>query len=309
MKSIPAIFFPAKALIVDNDPNVLRLLVNELDNKNVNFLVAPDASKAQKVLTTHIEQAPNLANILIESFQDDLYDSNTSIVKFNISKLLSVFENYHSYNFIAVIISDHFMPGESGLEFFKRLRNTYYKKILLTAKVSDKKVVEAFNWGVINKYADKAEANLIDKLNLKIKELLLEYFLDVSKNIHFISKKFDVLFDNHFIDLFNKIIKQHNISRFCIIDKSGSFLMISEENVKYVLVIKTDEEIEELIEYCLDVMPEQYLQLLKSHKLIPFFGVGIEPRTYAQLNWDKYLLPSAKLSGTKNYYWGFKRED
>ena len=55
MKSIPAIFFPVKALIVDDDPNVLKLLANELDNKNVNYLVASNAAEAQEILNKNID--------------------------------------------------------------------------------------------------------------------------------------------------------------------------------------------------------------------------------------------------------------
>ena len=303
MKAIPAIFFPSQILLVDDDPNVIEILKQQLDNNKIKILTALNANEALNEFNINNVNTPELADIITDSFQDDLYNDNTSIVKFDISKLLNEFENYSKYSFISVIISDQNMPGESGLELFKRLKNSLCKKILLTGQITDRKVIEAFNWGIINRYAEKEDQNLILTLNKYIEELTYEYFLNISTNIHLTNTQFSILFEPAFIELFNEIIKEFNIIRFCLIDRSGSFLMIDNSNCRYVMAISTDDDIEEIMES--DTIPAKHLLDLKNRNVIPFFGIGINSTMCAIKNWEEYLFPAKCINAKKRYFWSF----
>ena len=303
MKAVPAIFFPSTAIIIDDNNTVIDFLKENLDKTNVNILYAQNTQEAQNLISVSNSEIPNLESILVESFQDDLYDNNSSIVKFDISKLLNLFYNHEQYKFISIVISDHIMPGESGLEFFKKIRTLRCKKILITGQVTYDKVVEAFNWSIIDRYVMKNDINIINTLNLYIKELLFDYFLNISKNIHLTNTGFNLLEDNEFIQTFTKIINDYSISSFCVIDKSCSFILVDRFNKKYVLIMRHDNDLEEFLQIYCNRLPENYINSIKSRELIPFLGINADNDSFNAKSIHRLFFKANRLSEHQNYYW------
>jgi len=85
---------------------------------------------------------------------------------------------------IAVIICDHIMPGENGIDFLIRLnknkliKNT--KRILLTGLATHEDTIRAINEAQIDIYMDKPWES--EKLVNTVKILLTKYFLASGKD-------------------------------------------------------------------------------------------------------------------------------
>ncbi len=80
---------------------------------------------------------------------------------------------------LALIISDHMMPGETGVELLSAIttdrRFTHTRKMLLTGLATHKDTIEAINSGHIHYYVEKPWQ--ADKLLSIAKRLLTQYVL------------------------------------------------------------------------------------------------------------------------------------
>ena len=80
---------------------------------------------------------------------------------------------------VALIISDHVMPGKSGIELLIEIQNDNRfigtKKILLTGLASQKDTINAINHAKIDNYLEKVWNK--EKLVQMAKELLTEYIV------------------------------------------------------------------------------------------------------------------------------------
>lgn len=81
---------------------------------------------------------------------------------------------------LALVVCDHIMPGENGVDFLARLamdkRFPYMKKILLTGQATQKDTIDAINKARIDNYFEKpwGAASLLDTC----RTLLSEYLFD-----------------------------------------------------------------------------------------------------------------------------------
>ncbi len=84
-------------------------------------------------------------------------------------------------NHVAVIISDHIMPGKNGVEFLTEIHNdgrfSNTKKMLLTGQATHQDTIAAINYAHIEKYLEKPwkSEQLIDD----VKILLTQFIFDV----------------------------------------------------------------------------------------------------------------------------------
>lgn len=86
----------------------------------------------------------------------------------------------------ALIICDHIMPGETGVQFLKRLveDETYRptKRLLLTGLATHEDTIQAINLAKINCYIEKPWDE--ESLLKKVKKLLTEYVLESGLDYH-----------------------------------------------------------------------------------------------------------------------------
>ncbi|MBX2840732.1 MAG: response regulator [Flammeovirgaceae bacterium] len=90
-------------------------------------------------------------------------------------------------NFVAMIISDHVMPGKSGVEFLSdvnkddRFPNT--QKILLTGLATHQDTIAAINSASINQYLEKPwnKEELIKSVKKLLTQFILKTGLDYQK--------------------------------------------------------------------------------------------------------------------------------
>lgn len=87
-------------------------------------------------------------------------------------------------DFIALIISDHIMPGKTGVEFLIEIANDgrfgLTKKMMLTGQATHQDTITAINQANIEKYLEKPWKS--DEIVNAVKVLLTQYILDSGIN-------------------------------------------------------------------------------------------------------------------------------
>ncbi|HBH47827.1 MAG TPA: hypothetical protein DDX98_04270 [Bacteroidales bacterium] len=136
-----------------------------------------------------------------------IYVDDQREVLSTLSKDLEVFEKYFSVEecesadealelvneldasggLIALIISDHIMPGKSGVDFLIEINNDgrfgQTKKMLLTGQATHQDTITAINQANIEKYIEKPwkSEELIDSVKILLTEYILNAGIDYEK--------------------------------------------------------------------------------------------------------------------------------
>lgn len=101
----------------------------------------------------------------------------------------------------AVVVSDHVMPGMTGVEFFAKLKEdarfSTVRKILLTGQATHTDTIDAINHAGIDNYIEKpwkAEA-LLDKVAVLLTKYIIRAGLDYQPYVKVLDKQtlFDLL--------------------------------------------------------------------------------------------------------------------
>jgi PAS domain S-box-containing protein len=161
----------------------------------------------------------------LKVFYESLKDYFDILILSSTAEAETVLENKP----VKVIVTDQFMPDETGIDFIKRINSTYpeIKKIILTAYASQENAVEAINVAGVYKYLTKPWKRDAVKewLDMAIREydfetekrqllselkIINKQLLDANTNLEINEKKFRTIFnqsnDSSFI-----LDKQRNI--------------------------------------------------------------------------------------------------
>ncbi len=97
------------------------------------------------------------------------------------SEALEVIDDIESDgDFLAVLISDHIMPGKTGVEFLIEVNNDgrfgLTKKMMLTGQATHQDTITAINQANIEKYLEKPWKS--SEIVESVKVLLTQYILD-----------------------------------------------------------------------------------------------------------------------------------
>jgi CheY-like chemotaxis protein len=150
--------------------------------------------------------------------------------------------NPNRFEQISILVVDQVMPGLKGLDLCRQLGQTNIQKILLTGKVTDADAIDAFNDKLINKYIAKHSPDLMEKLTLAIEELMLAYFINLSRTtLLTLSKNPEYAFLNNedFIKFFHDFIKENHIVEYYLCD-AHSFMFLDKDANPSWLSIKTE---------------------------------------------------------------------
>lgn len=85
---------------------------------------------------------------------------------------------------VALLICDHIMPGENGVDFLSRInsdeRFSLTRKMLLTGLATHKDTIEAINRARIDHYIEKPwkKEDLLDSVKVQITQFILQSDLD-----------------------------------------------------------------------------------------------------------------------------------
>lgn len=309
---IPFCFHPTKTVVVDDDPGLSKWLAVQLANLGTSeFFTSPDkALKAMRqykpdFFTKHV-------TLTHETFDIRHHDKRS--LEVDLTKIHEEIHNLKHFDQIAVIIVDYAMPGMTGLEFCKEIRDLPMKKMLLTGEADHTIAVGAFNDGLIDRFILKSDQNLMKIIEQNVFELQFAYFQDLSRLI-FDSlaprdKKFtNCLSDEKFAHYFVETLKKRKVKEFYLWDHYVNFLFKDESGQISWMMIRDDASVKDTILSAEQAYKEQptdegakILELIRTHKKLPFFYPYYN-ETWSLEDWKPYLQTVKSVEGSRGPYY------
>lgn len=229
------------------------------------------------------------------------------------------------YNEVSLVIVDYAMIAMNGVEFCEKIKGFKVPKIMLTAEASEVIATEAFNKGLIQAYIKKSEQELPTMLSQKVAELQKQYFLDHSREVIGLLANKDHLpiskcfFDHQFADFFYGLLEQHNIVEFYLYSTPGNFLLVDAKGNMSWLVVGTDQELDEEMDWaidqyedCEDPSAKYLIDEIKRKERILFFPVFHEGQSHLPFSeWHKIAktCQQVTLENGNRYYYALFSDD
>jgi CheY-like chemotaxis protein len=271
INELPLYFHPTEIVLVDDDINYSKNLEVFLLDNNMPIQVFNDPKKALSFL----KNKP-LINFSDKSVQiKDEYVEKTTL-DIDLSQVHQEIYNKHRFNEISVIIVDFAMPGLNGKELVEQLKQTPMKKILLTGEEGYETAVKMFNAGLIDRFFQKSDEGLFEKLSQEIAALKVQFFEQLSHSVLLaLSKKSSAIpfNDPAVIKFFFETLKQNEIVEYYAVEESGSYLLMNKAGVASLLIVKSTEDMQVLYEIAEGEKnaPKEILEDLKNKKKLTYF--------------------------------------
>ena len=306
MNALPLFYFPSSCIWVDDDSLFLEAIKVGLGQT---MTIVPFQQPEKAIEFVHQYQSPLAKYHFIKSNQSDethgMLDS--APMNFDVTTIAKLAEDPDRHHEISIVGIDYNMPIMDGFELATHLKELPAAKIMLTGNTQERKVIEGFNSGLINRFVEKAAVDMLSTLSSYIHELSLDYFQTLSAPLTKYLETDTLLpqTDPVFIEFFTQFCERHAIVEYYLLDKRGSLLCINKDHEKSVLVIQNKTSLQEwLATYQEDSgLDEEQLELIREGQQIPFFGIGKEAWQILPEQWQQHLYPAELLPGRENYYW------
>lgn len=298
---------PSTAVIVDDNRSFLQNIILQLD-KNVVSKTFLNPEEALKYITE--KKGINVySNILSIDAKSDNYSYSSSHLpmQFDVSKLYQYVYNKDRFSEISVVVIDYDMPQMTGAEFCRQLRSLLdlpIKIIMLTGEADASTAVDLFNEGLIDKFILKGRPDLEEILNNAILDMQKNYYRDLSAPIvKAVSAEQDTaLGDPAFSEVFKIACKETSASSYYLIDSSGSFLLLDDDNTPHWLIIKTLSELNEIADQLEDAgLSNKLISSLKQGDAMLYYYNPDDYFNAAESSLKKHLFETKKLTGSKEY--------
>ncbi|MBA3661091.1 MAG: hypothetical protein H0W64_05165 [Gammaproteobacteria bacterium] len=304
MLTMPVFFFPSTIITIDDDLLFLKSL-----NLLLPQFTLQQFCKPKEVLNFFNNYHSPLTRInFLKSYTDyDFYStSKHMLVDFDLPCLYELSKHREIENEISVIIVDYHMQEMNGIQLCQTLRHLPIKKILLTGQADHSQAITAFNDNVIDCFIQKDSPNLAQEIQFYTRKMAEKFYYDFTQPMlsHISVDTESPLTDPVFIKFFNALIVQYQIKSYSLIDKSGSLIIVNDQNEYFCLIVHTNHSLNLFIEINDDV-PEvkEYLFHVDQKSLIPFFGIGEECWKFEPREWFKFFFKPQLLEGRECYYW------
>lgn len=303
MNFLPAFYFPTTLICVD-DTQLALDGYDQVFSDSFSCVFFKEAKSVQNFFSKYRSKLSTM-NFLnkISEFEHDKFSTETA-VKLDISQIINLANSKDKYKEVSVVLSDYYMPpGIDGLELCKSLSTQQAKKMLLTENQTYDTARDALNSGVIDYFANKTDP--ITSIKQAVSNLATKYFCDLTADFaHFIQEDSAAsLKDPIFIEYFLKLVADNNIVEYYLIDKNGSYLLVTADNEKYVLIVHNDRSLTEFAELLSEYIDlKNKTKLIKNKQFVPFFGVGKELSNISIATIDNCLFMAEKITGKQSYY-------
>lgn len=261
---LPCIYFPTKILMVDDNLAFLENIRLAIDDyQNVDIYTNPvELIRKLSDYNAILSSINLISNIDVDETDED------NVLSINYKKLQDII--YYDRE-ISVIVVDYSMPEMNGIEFFNKIKSFPAKKIMLTGEADNQIAVNAFNEGLIDRFIVKGGENVAETLNLYVRDLMVQYFIDCKVN-NLISIENNIKESRDYKNIATDWIKEKNICRFYQIDQNGSLIGEDRNNNQYCFYITNTDSFnsyEEIAKY--QGADENIIEQLTLKKGVPVF--------------------------------------
>lgn len=308
--AIPCFYHPTTAIIVDDNVKFLKSisrLLNRLD-PHIQIKTFSDPDEA----LSFVDEMSPLSQEILPSFDSDesLPSSGKIQAEFDISNIYKQAAQRKIFDAVSVAVVDYSMPNKmTGADFCISLSGNHVNKIMLTGEADAELGVNLLNDRIINQFLVKGHPDLEEKLANSIVEMKRTYFQNLSASIlkDLTPGVCPNLADPYFIDFFNSLCKDLNISSYYMIELSGSFLLVNNEGKLFWLIVKTKKDLDEYVDFLqtADEVSQDLIHSVKCGEKIPYFHSEKEHIYSIDSDFplEKHLYPAQKLEGKIDYYY------
>lgn len=304
-------YYPTNVVLVDDDKEFLKEMcsnLNEQGDKLVKTFFEPKRVlsylKSQSGIYENYQKYLERVNLI----ETDI-DGKDKITRINFERICALPHDKGRYNEISVIAADLFMPQMNGIDFFKEIKDTPIKKILLTGNADYKLAVDAFNDGIIDKFIIKEEEGMQEKLFESISSFKGKYFQEFSETLlQVFDKGIKKTIQYNFA--FSSWCAGHKISEYYQCDSNGSCFGLDENWETHWLLICSEKEALEYVaiaENFEETCPA--LNELKSNKRLLFFLTEAD-KQFPPASWGKNMFPIRGdfVVDNEKYFYSFVSE-
>jgi CheY-like chemotaxis protein len=291
MKSVLPYFTPTEVVLIDDDVMILKRIKRNLSATQCNVKDFDHPKRALEHLQQSLQDSDNLSPLTLETLHQEIYSSNR-------------------FKQISTIIVDYDMPGMNGLELCRQITLPHVQKIMLTGAATTDIAVEAFNEGIIHQFIQKDDPEAFTKLEASIVKAQGRYFElkshDFTNQLYAEHPETEILRDPAFVDFFEKIIQEKQVTEYYLLDGMGSFLFLLETGEASALFVFNEETLESQE----DMIPEidRHTDLAKEiynhQKAICFYPFSTSEK-YDPVEWKKYVYSLSKLDGRSTCFWAY----
>lgn len=289
------LYHPLTTILLDDNKNFLDALKLGLpkDKQILSFNQPAQAATA----ISHEEEniISDISNIYCEIDTDN---PNQKIIDLNIGSIRNSIYDASRFKHIGVLVVDYKMPGITGTEFCRAIKDRHIYKVMLTAEAALDTAIEAFNEGVISKFILKSNDDLVSYLSGVVYELEEKYFHDISKPIlsNLDEGLITMLNSDVFIELFNNVFYESNAVEYYLLDTSGSYLFLDENGFPTWLIVRNDKDFNMQLEVLSGLSSSDDLvdQLKQRKKLL--FMLSEEEYRLPLNEWKDCLFEAKNLS-------------
>lgn len=312
LNKIPGCYFPTSTVVVDDNVTFLNSLKAVLDPLLVhkNFRYPHEALDYLKTQYHPVLQP----NRWISTLDKDRIDWDKlplhahSYLDIDFFLIHSLVYNPHRFEEVSTVISDYEMPEMDGIEVFKQLSSLPFQKLLLTGVATESTAVEAFNAHLIDQFILKQpkSSDLSFIFNDSIFNLQRKYFLMHTAEIMqtLASDPRSVIGEPEFIGIFNRVLAEHNIVEYYLVNESGCFLMLDFDGNPSWLVFKAEEDMDYYhVSAAENEAPKSIIKALKNREKVLFLFSKEDHERVPYTQWGKYLHDATTLKGQKNTFY------
>lgn len=274
-KLIPTHKYKTTVLFYDDNLEYLSFLKSNLASEQYNFIFISNLDdfnaylkSSEKIKAKLPELFTKLDNEISDNSKHDAFD-------FDISKINQFKEiNDKSDEISTVFIDNNLKTSEyNGLCICGNIGESSFNKVLLTGECDLIDAINALNTKAIDLYIEKYDlrhkalenSNIIEKIMTELNKLTNAFFIANNTYVN------ELTSDNNFKQLFDEIIKNHNIVEYYLFDKE-TFLLINSTGEKLYLKCWHENKFAEYFELHADELngnKEDELNDIRNRQLIP----------------------------------------
>lgn len=310
MKNALCSYFPTTVVYVDDNPSFLGQVTTKRIRKNLPTQTFTSPNTFLEFLSKDRYLESFMNRIVIQSEHDVKYGEESLSIIF--SQVLKEIYNKERYSQISVVVVDYEMPAMKGTEVCKAISNPHIKKILLTGVADEEVAIKAFNEGLIDQYIRKHDPDYPEKLQAVIEAAQRSYFDDIFKTmLKGLEKSYysTALLDPVFIDYFEKLLEQHQIREYYLVDALGTYFMIDHDNQYKCLITMVEDMLDTFLpDSSTRYLSSENLQKLKDRELIFCLQDPSEDFSFSSQdfnNWGPYLKEPLVLNGNDREYYTY----